>query len=77
MFLELYKNDSLLGSLYGHTSEHLAPAGNAAIVHLNVGDRVQVKTKETSYRVHLWTDHDGNTFSGVELGSDPLCKYEL
>lgn len=75
MFLEIYKNDSLLGSLYGHNSENYAAAGNVVVVHLNVGDRVQVKTKETSYGVVLWGYYNGNTFTGVELGSDSLCKY--
>lgn len=75
-FLEIYKNDTLLVSLFGHTSKLLSPTGNVVIVHLGVGDTVRVKTKDTPYLNYLWGDYHSSTFTGLELGSEPLCKYK-
>ena len=73
LFLEIFANSSLVASLYSHTTSDYVTAGNAVIVYLKVGDTVQVKTKGT-YPVALYGSGNTNTFTGVELGSERLCK---
>lgn len=70
LYLELYHNNALVASLWGHTPGDFAAAGNAVILPLKTGDTVEVKVK-TDYEVHIYGTRDEiyTTFTGVQLGS--------
>ncbi|XP_052761170.1 uncharacterized protein LOC128203686 isoform X2 [Mya arenaria] len=69
LFLEIYQNNSLAATLYGHTTADYATAGNAVILKLKVDDTVMIKSKG-AYPVYLYNPGTNeNTFTGVEMGS--------
>ncbi|KAL3861121.1 hypothetical protein ACJMK2_007190 [Sinanodonta woodiana] len=70
IWLELYLNQDLVASLYGHTPNDFADAGNAVILHLNRGDVVSVKS-HNQYDVTLFGTPNEiyTTFSGVQIVS--------
>ncbi|KAH3780155.1 hypothetical protein DPMN_157965 [Dreissena polymorpha] len=72
--LDLYKNSAALATHYGHVNGANVAASNTVIVQLKLGDTVKVKSK-TSVPVSLYNSGlKENTFTGVQLGSQPLCK---
>ncbi|XP_053379495.1 uncharacterized protein LOC123526879 [Mercenaria mercenaria] len=70
VFLELYVNDKLVASLWGHTPGDYAAAGNAVILPLMSGDFVKVMSR-SQYAVNVYGTPDEiyTTFTGVQLGS--------
>jgi hypothetical protein len=70
VFLELYQNDVLVASLWGHTPNDYAAAGNAVVLPLEVGDVVKVMSR-SQYDVSVYGTPNEvyTTFTGVQLGS--------
>ncbi|XP_062619536.1 complement C1q tumor necrosis factor-related protein 4-like [Saccostrea cucullata] len=71
LWLEMMKNDELVASIYGYTYADYADAGNAAILHLNVGDKVYLKAHD-DYDQTLYGQGDQiyTTFTGELLFAD-------
>ena len=70
MFLDLYKNDQYINSAYGQAPHTWADAGNSAILDLQAGDRVRVKSRQGETVVlYGLPDEIYCTFSGVLLTS--------
>ncbi|XP_060608125.1 uncharacterized protein LOC132760217 [Ruditapes philippinarum] len=70
LFLELYVNNKLLASLWGHTTGDYASAGNAVITSLVEGDVVSVKTRsQRAVNIFGKAGQIYTTFTGVQLGS--------
>ncbi|XP_062576236.1 uncharacterized protein LOC134238128 [Saccostrea cucullata] len=69
----MMKNDELIASIFGHTKNDYADAGNAAIVHLNTGDKVYVKA-HNNYNHALFgrTDQIYTTITGELLFADNI-----
>ncbi|XP_061179366.1 uncharacterized protein LOC133187991 [Saccostrea echinata] len=69
----MMKNDQLIASIFGHTINDYADAGNAAIVHLNTGDKVYVKAHD-NYNHALFgkIDQIYTTLTGELLFADNL-----
>ncbi|KAL3854209.1 hypothetical protein ACJMK2_013487 [Sinanodonta woodiana] len=68
LWLELYKNEELVASVYGYTPDNYAAAANAAILFLKEGDEIFVKTRnEYDVMVFGTPDQIYTTFSGVRL----------
>jgi hypothetical protein len=69
LFLEIYVNNKLLASLWGHTKGDYASAGNAVITSLVVGDVVSVKTR-SQHAVNIYgkSGQIYTTFTGVQIG---------
>ncbi|XP_061178742.1 uncharacterized protein LOC133187402 [Saccostrea echinata] len=67
----MYKNDQLIASIYGYTYADYADAGNAAIVHLDAGDKVYLKAHD-DYDQTLYGQGDEiyTTFTGELLYAD-------
>nr|AST51799.1 C1qDC6 [Sinohyriopsis cumingii] len=68
IWLELYRNEELVASMYGYTPDNYAAAGNAVILFLTEGDAIFVKTRD-QYDVMLFGTPDEiyTTFSGVRM----------
>lgn len=68
LFLEIYVNNKLLASLWGHTKGDYASAGNAVITSLVVGDVVSVKTR-SQHAVNIYgkSGQIYTTFTGVQI----------
>ena len=70
LYLELYQNGDLVASLWAHTHNDYAAAGNAVILNLNEGDTVQVKTRsQNAVDLYGTAGQVYTTFSGVQLKS--------
>ncbi|KAK3093600.1 hypothetical protein FSP39_017952 [Pinctada imbricata] len=71
VWLELFKNDQIVASLFGNTPHDYADAGNSVILHLNAEDRIDVRA-HSNYTTHLFgtTDQVYTTFTGVLLSPD-------
>lgn len=71
LWLEMMKNDQLIASIYAYTYADYADAGNAAILHLNVGDKVYLKAHD-DYDQTLFGQGDQvyTTFTGELLFAD-------
>jgi hypothetical protein len=68
LFLEVFKNNVLVASLWAHSAN--AAAGNAVVLELPKGHEVKVMTR-SSYNVSIYgaPDQIYTTFSGVQLDS--------
>lgn len=75
MWLELYKNNDIVVSIYAHALGDYADTGNAAILELSVGDTVYVKSRD-QYNVSLFGTQDEiyTTFTAVYLGNSFQSK---
>ena len=69
IWLELYKNNDLVVSVWGHTQGDYADSGNAAIVELTEGDTVYVQSRD-QYDVSLFgaSDEIYTTMTATYLG---------
>ena len=70
MFLDLYLNDRYINSVYGQASSYV-DGGNSAILDLNTGDRLRVKSRPNEHNIGLFgrPDEIYSTFSGILLTS--------
>ncbi|XP_060578092.1 EMILIN-2-like [Ruditapes philippinarum] len=68
LFLEIYVNNQLLASLWGHTKGVYASAGNAVITSLVDGDVVSVKTR-SQHAVNIYgkSGQIYTAFTGVQI----------
>ncbi|XP_062597420.1 uncharacterized protein LOC134258848, partial [Saccostrea cucullata] len=73
LWLEMMKTDELIASIFGHTKNDYADSGNAAIVHLNTGDKVYVKA-HNNYNHALFgrADQIYTTITGELLFADNI-----
>ena len=78
VWLELYKNNEIVVSIYAHTLGDYADTGNAAILELEIGDTVYVKARD-QYNVILYgaSDEIYTTFTGVFLGESFQTLYGM
>ena len=69
VWLEFYKNNDMVVSVYAHTIKDYADTGNSVILELEIGDTVYVKTRD-QYNVVVYgaPDEIYSTFTGVYLG---------
>ncbi|XP_062587135.1 uncharacterized protein LOC134248757 [Saccostrea cucullata] len=73
LWLEMMKNDHLIASIFAYNVADYADAGNAVIVHLNIGDKVYVKAHNNSvHTLYGRTNQIYNTFTGELLFADNL-----
>ena len=75
VWLELYKNNDLMVSVWAHTKGDYADSGNVVVLELNVGDTVYVKTRDYE-NISLYGEPDQiyTTFTGVFLGDSFQSK---
>ncbi|XP_062579465.1 complement C1q-like protein 2, partial [Saccostrea cucullata] len=71
LWVEMMKNDELIASIYAYTHNGYADAGNTAILHLNVGDKVYLKGHQGSNQTMYGSaDQIYTTFTGELLHPD-------
>ncbi|XP_045178996.2 complement C1q-like protein 4 [Mercenaria mercenaria] len=72
-WLELYKNQEYIASIYGHTVNDFASGGNSVVLQLTVGDTVYIKAVDNSYgtdtNLYGQPDEVYSTFSGYLIST--------
>ena len=78
LWLELYKNNELVVSIWGHMGGDYADSGNAAVVFLTEGDTVYIQSRD-QYDVSLYgaPDEIYSTITGTFIGESTQGKTKV
>ena len=77
VWLELYKNNDIVASVFAHSYGDYAATGNGVVLQLKTGDEVYVWTR-SNYNTALYggADQIYTTFTGVYLGkASDICIF--